>query len=539
MSVFRRQDTSAMQRLDPVDVLIVGSGMGGAAFAWRLAQKSKGLRILCLERGGWADRAQFPLLRSDWQSVALGPWATSPNLRLAAGGNPLSADYPIDDGASPVKPLLWCGVGGSTITWNAHFPRLRPSDFRTRSLDSVADDWPFGYDDLAPWYDLNDRMMGVSGLAGDPANPERPAREHPPLPFGRAGRRAADAFNDLGWHWWPVDAAILTRPREGRGACTQCGPCQLGCIPCAKASSDVTYWPEAIAAGVELRTQSTVTQVVVEAGRATGVVYSGGDGREVFQPAAHVVVCANGIGTPRLLLASGLARGPEDPLGKNLMFHPVAYVRGIFADALDGPAGPVGCMLASHEFAETDRDRGFVRGVQFQVGRENGLLAQAARLSPNWGASAQAAVAEEFRHSLPFLIMTEDLPEATNRVRIGERLAADGLPDVAIDYRVSRNTAAMLDFGIARAAEFFQAAGAVRTVEARLPPYTGWHLLGTARMGSDPATSVVDGRGRMHAAANITICDGSVMPTVGCVNPTSTIGALALKFADALAREIG
>ena len=123
--------------------------------------------------------------------------------------------------------------------------------------------------------------------------------------------------------------------------------------------------------------------------------------------------------------------------------------------------------------------------------------------------------------------MTEDLPEATNRVRINARLAPDGLPEVAIDYRVSANTAAMVDFGIARASEFFEAAGAIRTVEARLPPYTGWHLLGTARMGSDPKRSVVDGHGRMHAAGNITICDGSVLPRSLGVNPLLTITALA------------
>jgi choline dehydrogenase-like flavoprotein len=258
---------------------------------------------------------------------------------------------------------------------------------------------------------------------------------------------------------------------------------------------------------------------------------------ECIQPASVVVVAGNGIGTARLLLASGLSRGQDDLLGKNLMVHPVAYVRGIFANELDGPAGPVGCLIVSHEFAETDRSRGFSRGIQIQITRENTLLAQAVRQSPNWGRAAQVSLAEEFRHSVAFMVMTEDLPEPSNRVRIGQETAADGLPDLAVDYRVSESVNAMLDFGIARAGQFFGAAGAVRTVEARLPPYTGWHLLGTARMGTSKHTSVTDARGRMHACPNIIIADGSVMPTAGCVNPTSTIGALALKFADDLARE--
>ena len=527
-----------MLRLEPADVVIVGAGMGGAAFAWRLALQTKGLRIVCLERGGWVSAENFPLASLDWQSTSLGRWATSPNLRLAAGGNPLSADYPIDDSGSTIKPLLWCGVGGSTINWNAHFPRLRPSDFKTKSLDGVGQDWPFPYSALAPWYDLNDEMLGVSGLNGDPANPERAPRQFPPLPLGKAGERAAKAFNRLGWHWWPVDAAILTKARGRRKPCNNCGPCQFGCMTGAKASTDLIYWPEAINAGVELRTQQTVTAIVVEAGHASGVTIREAGGTEAFQPAAHVVVAGNSVGTARLLLASDLSRGASDPLGKNLMVHPVSYVRGLFGDSLDGPAGPVGCMIFSHEFAETDLSRGFARGIQLQTGRENMLLVQATRLSPNWGRSAQVALAEEFRHSLSFMVMTEDLPEPVNRVRITKEIAPDGLPGVAVDYRVSDSVNAMTNFGIARAVEFFKAAGAKRTVEARFPPFTGWHLLGTARMGADPATSVVNARGRMHACPNITIADGSVMPTVGCVNPTSTIGALALKFGDDLAREM-
>src|SRR5204863_169184 len=106
----------------------------------------------------------------------LGAWALSPNQRLASGAENLSADYPIDDSASAIKPLMWNGVGGSTINWGAHFPRLHPSDFRTRTLDGVGDDWPFSYFDLEPYYDANDVELGVAGLTGDPAYPPKPPR---------------------------------------------------------------------------------------------------------------------------------------------------------------------------------------------------------------------------------------------------------------------------------------------------------------------------------------------------------------------------
>ena len=523
------------QRLDPVDVAVVGAGFAAAAFAARLAQQAPGLRILCLERGGWVDPAAMPAATRRWQRAALGAWASSPNLRLQAGGNPFSADYPIDDSASALKPLMWNGVGGSTVNWAAHFPRLHPSDFRTRSLDGVGEDWPFGYDALEPYYDLNDRAMGVSGLAGDPAYPPKPARDQPPLAPGRLGLAAARGFDRLGWHWWPVDAAINSRAHGGRPGCNHCGPCQIGCVSRAKASVDVTYWPQAIAAGVELRDRCIVQQIVIEAGRATALLYRGPDGRDYRQPAGRIVVAGNGIGTARLLLASGV----ESPaLGRNLMYHPTAYVRGMFAEPMDGPAGPVGCAIYSHEFYETDASRGFKRGIHLQVTRENALLLQAMRLERPWGEAMHRALREEFHHSIPVLIMVEDLPEPENRVLLAGGTEADGLPGVKVEYRISEASRRMLDFGLDRAEEMLRAAGAHRVVRVPMAPFTGWHLLGTARMGADPASSVTDARGRCHAVADLMVVDGSLFPTVGAVNPGSTIGALALKLADDLARDI-
>ena len=433
---------------------------------------------------------------------------------------------------------MWNGVGGSTVNWAAHFPRLKPSDFRTRSGDGVGDDWPFDYRTLEPYYDINDAMMGVSGLAGDPSCPAKPSRDMPPLPLGRMGRRAAEAFNKLGWHWWPADAAILTRPRDGRVPCNHCGPCQQGCVNRAKASTDVTYWSDAMKMGVDLRMFASVTALRIEAGRARSVIYRNESREECEQPASFFVVACNGIGTVRLLLASGLGQGEHDPLGRHLMFHPVAYARGVVPEPLDGPAGPIGNSIYSHEFYETEESRGFMRGIHLQITRENPLLAQAQRQLPAWGHAAQRTVAEEFRHTITFMIMPEDLPEWENRVTLSSDMDLDGLQVPRVDYRISENTRKMVDFGYKRSREFFAAAGATRVVDAPYPPYTGWHLLGTARIGDDTATSVVNQSGRMHRCPNIIVADGSVMTTVGAVNPASTIGAAALKFADDLAREV-
>jgi choline dehydrogenase-like flavoprotein len=150
---------------DPVDVLIVGAGASGAAIAWSLAETR--MNILCLDQGGWVNPSEYPTTREDWESRAISDFSLNPNIRQRP------EDYPVNDLDSPISPLMWSGVGGSTILWGAHFPRFHPSDFSVRTLDGVADDWPIDYAALEPYFDLNDRMMGVSGLSGNPAYPPK------------------------------------------------------------------------------------------------------------------------------------------------------------------------------------------------------------------------------------------------------------------------------------------------------------------------------------------------------------------------------
>ena len=146
---------------ESVDVLIVGAGAAGAALAWSLADTR--MKILCLEQGDWMDPAQYPSTRKDWELRRFGDFAFSPDARGR------SEDYPVNDEDSPICVSNFNAVGGSTILYAAHFPRFHPADFKVRTLDGVADDWPLDYRRLEPYYDVNARMMGVAGLAGDPA----------------------------------------------------------------------------------------------------------------------------------------------------------------------------------------------------------------------------------------------------------------------------------------------------------------------------------------------------------------------------------
>jgi len=190
---------------DVVDVLIIGAGASGAAVAWSLSDTR--MRIVCLEQGDWVKPDDYPGNRDDWELAQVRDWSPSPNVRGRR------EDYPVNDSGSPIAASMFNAVGGSTILYAAHFPRFHPSDFRVRTLDGVGDDWPLDYARLTPWYNLNSRMMGVSGLTGDPAYPADPPKEFPlpPIPLGKLGDTLARGFNKLGWHWWPSDSAIASQ----------------------------------------------------------------------------------------------------------------------------------------------------------------------------------------------------------------------------------------------------------------------------------------------------------------------------------------
>jgi choline dehydrogenase-like flavoprotein len=526
---------------DVVDVLIVGAGASGAAVAWSLAETR--MRIVCLEQGDWMNPVTYPSTGADWELRGLGDFNVNPNVRK------LPADYPVNDRDSPITTAMFNAVGGSTILYAAHFPRLHPSDFRVRTLDGVADDWPIDYARLEPFYAENDRVMGVAGLAGDPMYPPKDV-PLPPVPLGTLGETLARGFNRLGWHWWPSDSAIATRPYEGRAQCINLGPCLTGCAQGAKASTDITYWPAAVRRGVEVRTRCRVREILVRGdGMADGVIYYDADGRECRQRAEIVVLACNGIGTPRLLLNSRSKHFPDGlanrsgQVGRNLMFHPYGMVLGLFAEPLEGWKGPTGCCLMSQEFYDTDRSRGFVRGYSFEAVRGFGPLTTALNGvetgSLPWGSGHHEVFAATYDHMAGLLAICEDLPDPENRVTLDRELVdRNGIAAPKITYRLSDNSRAMLEHGVARATEALQAAGATLTFSESPLRMAGWHLMGTARMGTDPATSVVNEWGRCHDVRNLFIVDGSIFVTAGAVNPTSTIQALALCIADTMKRNL-
>lgn len=519
-----------------VDVVVVGSGAAGAALTWRLA--SLGATVTCLEQGDWLRLDDFASERQTFEvSLRRGSHTFNPNDRKRR------EDYPVTTaGAGPTQIAMWNGVGGSTVHWEGHFPRLHPSDFAVHRLEGVAENWPLSYADLEPYYDLNDRNIGVSGLVGDPANPPRGPRATPPLPLGRSGEAVVRGFEKLGWHWWPSDNAILSRDHAGRNGCDSRGRCNFGCPLQARASADVVYWPRALEAGATLKTRARVKEIVVsENGRATGVRYFDRAGKLHEQLARIVAVCCNGIGTPRLLLAStsrqfpgGLANS-SGHVGKHFMNHPSRYIEAIF-DELFEKETFTGNPFFSQQFYETDRQRGFVRGYSLMVYRPFGPLSVAwGDTEPvPWGRGHHTAMRRRFGHTVGIAVMAEDLPEEVNRVDLDPvSKDSNGIPAARVTYRASENTLRMLAHGAGVARQVLEAAGAIQVLDSgRVANFA--HYMGTARMGRSAETSVVDAGHQAHDVPNLFIVDGSSFTTCAGVNPTSTIGALALRAADGI-----
>lgn len=526
------------------DVLVIGAGAAGAALSKRLSEG--GVGVVCLEQGDWLHPMQHPHFYDSWELERSRVWAWSPNARM------FEEDYPTTGSAAP---LMMNGVGGSTMHYAGAWPRLKPVDFRKGTEHGAEGtiDWPISYEDLEPFYEINDAEIGVARRTGDPANPPRPEGWGPASRPGRVGLMMARGFDRLGWHWWPGDNAIITRAKDGRLPCNDCGFCLSGCPRHSIASADVTYWPAALRNGVDLRVNARVERILARNGRVTGAVYIDREtGARQEVRAGIVVVAANGLGTPRLLLMSAQAGHPDGlansngMVGTHLMYHSYAFEDFWFDEPLEGFKGPEAPVICSHEFYETDPSRGFLNGFSLQVGTSLGAAQTAlgtntGNVAP-WGAEHRKFFNEHFGRHAMIYVQGEDLPLPSNRVWLNPDVTdSSGLPSVHVHYELHDNDRRLVEFGRQRAREVAAAAGNVTDrastgIGAVDVPPPGWHLMGTCRMGHSPADSVTNKWHQTWDVPNLFIADASSMPTGGAVNPTSTLQAMAVRCAEYIKR---
>jgi choline dehydrogenase-like flavoprotein len=534
---------------ETVDFAVVGSGAAGGVMARELSQG--GFSVVLFEQGPhWHA--------SDWEHDEFKYWVLNGIVNDPVQSPQTFRPDPDHkaERTRDINALIYARrVGGSSVHFTANYWRFHEIDFIERSrLGSIAgtgfDDWPITYADLEPYYTKVEWEVGVSGLAG--ASPFDPPRSRPypmpPLPVKSSGVLFERGARKLGLHPFPAPMAINSVPYRGRPSCVHCGFCMgYGCEVMAKSSSLYTMIPEAEATGrCEVRAESYVFNLPTDAkGRVTGVTYYDREKRERFQKARAVVVCANGAETPRLLLNSASSRFPDGLanssglVGKYLMFNSGQELGAVFEHPLNEYKSAQVTRIV-HDFYDTDPKRGFYGGggIDARIGPQPMFWAlREEEGAPRWGADFKARI-EEFSRSLVSYTHNTSLAVAANSVSIDPELKdAWGVPAMRVTYRDHADDMAGSRWLGERAAEILDAAGALRVGKVPVREQTfSVHLLGTCRMGNDPAHSVVDKFHRAHEVRNLFLCDGSSFVTSGRGQPTMTIQALAFRAADHIAR---
>ena len=506
---------------EEVDFCIIGTGAGGGVLAQRLAHY--GFSVVCIEAGPWHDTENDMV--SDEAGSAPLYWN---DLRITGGSEPLEL------GANNSGR----GVGGSTIHYAGFCPRFHPSDFRVRSQDGVAVDWPISYEDIEPYYEMMEREYPVSGPAYYPWGKPH-SYPYAPLEAGTAGQMLIKGCVQLGIPVVAGGPVAIPAGRVGkRPHCIMRGFCLLGCKVGAKSSTMVSHIPDAVEHGAEMRTSCMAYEVPVDSqGRVTGVRYyrtlSNGQVREEEQKAKAVVVAGYSIETPRLLLNSKSSRFPtglansSGIVGKYLMAQAGPVVWGRFDEMIRQYKAPPACAC-TEEFYETDPRNDFVRGYALQtVGPLPIAMAHVLSEDGTFGEELLALM-QEYNHYAAIGVLGEILPDERNFVSIHPTEKDQfGIPVPYVHFNLFENDRRMMSAGIRKAEEVLRAAGAKETRSVNR--YA--HLVGTCRMGFTPEDSVVDQWCRSWDVPNLFICDGSVLPTQGSSNPALTISALAARTA--------
>jgi choline dehydrogenase-like flavoprotein len=529
---------------ETVDFAVVGSGAAGGILARELAQA--GFSVLVFEQGPRLEAGNFEHdeLKYYFRHGITNNPETSPQ---TFRDDPAKVAERVEHATALTYARI---VGGSSMHFTANFWRFHDVDFNEHTLlgdipGAALADWPITYGELEPYYTKVEWEVGVSGLAG--SSPFDPPRSKPypmpPMPVKSSGVLMERGARKLGLHPYPAPLAIASQPYRGRPGCVNCGFCiGFGCEVRAKSTSLYTMIPEAEATGrCEVRSESYVFHVETnEQGRATGVRYFDSDKHEHLQKARAVILAANGAETPRLLLNSTSNRFPNGlanssgMVGQHLMFNQGSYVHAMFEHELNEYKS-VQVTRVVHDFYNTDPQRGFYGGggIDARMGPVpiGWAMASGGDL-PGWGQPLKERL-EGFTRSMVCAGHTTSLAVPTNSVSIDPQLKdAWGVPAMRVTYKDHPDDLKIAHFMRDRAAEIMEAAGALKVWRGPVTERRGSvHLLGTCRMGNDPAKSVIDKYHRAHDVPNLFLCDGSSFVTSGRGQPTLTIEALAFRAA--------
>jgi gluconate 2-dehydrogenase alpha chain len=569
-----------MKQLKPVDAVIVGGGWTGLTMAKELTSRTS-LSVVVLERGGPASDYQTDMDEIDHfvrKNVMMDPTKETVTFR-----------HTMTDRALPLRRrgnFDWgFTLGGSGEHWAGASYRFLPESFQILSRtiekygpkrvpdDHSIHDWPMTYGELEPYYVRAERMMGISGKAGNlqgriieggnvlegPRSAEYP---NPPKKQAYAGKLFLDATKSLGYHPYPTPSATLSQTYTNpdgvtRGPCTFCGFCDpYGCMIGAKAQPSNTLVPALKRLkNCEIRTSSWVRRIQVKNGRAVGVQYTNDRGEDVFQPAELVVLAAFAMDNTRLLLLSGIGE-PYDPktgkgaLGANYTVGSGTTVTLFFEQPMNHFMGAGGTGMTISDFDGDLFDHSqlsFIRGGIMTassrgsrpIGGDFGNLPE--RVHSRWGSEWKKQCLYYFDRTGHVSFAGEHLAYRGNYLDLDPVYKdnyGDPLLRITLDWR--DNERRMTEFAAQKAAEIGRAMGAK---EVRLPNdrkqfdarnALGGHSNGGTIMGASPADSVLNKYGQHWQTSNLFVLGGSSFPQRAAPNPTVTIVAVAYHSADAI-----
>ncbi|MEM1412853.1 MAG: GMC family oxidoreductase [Pseudomonadota bacterium] len=548
------------------DAIVVGSGISGGWAAKELTEK--GLRVLMLERGKNIEHIV------DYVEAQKGIWEYPhrgrPTITMKEAYPVLKRDYPLNeinldwwasDQDSPyteVKRFDWYRgyhVGGRSLMWGRQSYRLGPQDFEANAQDGVGADWPVRYEEIAPWYDHVERFAGIAG--SKEGMEQLPDGEfQPAMPLNCVEEAAAEklkgSFGGVR-RIIPGRTANLTQGLPGRAPCQYRNRCWLGCPFGAYFSTQSSTLPAAMATGLlTLQPYSIVHEVLYDedAQRATGVRVMDAVSGDVRDFSAKIVfLCASTINSTWILMRSatdvweGGLGSSSGELGHNLMDHHFRTGASGTMDGFDDKEvfghRPTGFYIPRYQNLGKDK-RDFLRGWGYQGGASrSGWQRAVAELGV--GADFKEAMSRPGDWGIGATGFGEMLPNHDNRMWIDHgRVDKWGLPVVAIDCAIGENEELQREAMRNDMAEMLEAAGArdVRTWDDGYAPGMGIHELGTARMGRDPKSSVLNEWNQVWDCKNVFVTDGSFMTSAACQNPSLTYMAFTARAADYAVEEL-